>query len=63
MLSFDPVNFVCMIINILILFFIAKKFLFGRVNDIIEKRDQEIKDSYATADRVTKEVFMTELLI
>ncbi|MBO5552481.1 MAG: hypothetical protein J5966_11050 [Lachnospiraceae bacterium] len=55
MLSFDPVNFVCMIINILILFFIAKKFLFGRVNDIIEKRDQEIKDSYATADKVTKE--------
>ena len=55
MLSFDPVNFVCMIINILILFFLAKKFLFGRVNSIIEKRDQEIKDSYATADKVTKE--------
>ena len=55
MLSFDLVNFVCMIINILILYFLAKKFLFGRVNSIIEKRDQEIKDSYATADKVTKE--------
>ncbi|MBQ8956428.1 MAG: ATP synthase F0 subunit B [Lachnospiraceae bacterium] len=55
MLSFDLVNFICMIINILILFFIAKKFLFGRVNDIIARRQAEIRDSYATADKVTKE--------
>ncbi|MCR5774319.1 MAG: ATP synthase F0 subunit B [Lachnospiraceae bacterium] len=55
MLSFDPVNFICMIINILILFFIAKKFLFGRVNEIIAKRDEEIKSAYATADKVTRE--------
>ncbi|MBR1523872.1 MAG: ATP synthase F0 subunit B, partial [Lachnospiraceae bacterium] len=30
-------------------------FLFGRVNDIIAKRQAEIRDSYATADKVTKE--------
>ncbi len=55
MLSFDLVNFICMIINILILFFIAKKFLFGRVNAIIAKRQEEINLSYSTADKVTKE--------
>ena len=55
MLSFDLVNFICMVINVLILYFIAKKFLFGRVNGIIEKRREEINDSYATADKVTKE--------
>ena len=55
MLSFDPVNFICMIINILILYFIAKKFLFGRVDAIIKKRQEEVDTLYSTADRVTKE--------
>lgn len=55
MLSFDIVNFICMVINVLIIFFIAKKFLFGRVNDIIAKRQEEIHTSYAAADKVTKE--------
>lgn len=55
MLSFDPVNFICMIINILILYFIAKKFLFGRVNDIIAKRQDELNTSYSTADKITQE--------
>ncbi len=55
MLSFDPVNFICMIINILILYFLAKKFLFGRVDEIIKKRQEEIDTIYSTADRVTKE--------
>ncbi len=55
MLSFDPVNFIFMIINVLIIFFIAKKFLFGRVDDIIKKREEEIADSYKAADKVTEE--------
>jgi len=55
LLSFDLVNFICMIINILILIFIAKKFLFGRVNDIIAKRQEEVNDKYATADRAIEE--------
>ncbi|MCR5237122.1 MAG: ATP synthase F0 subunit B [Lachnospiraceae bacterium] len=55
MLSFDPVNFICMIINILILCFLAKKFLFGRVDEIIKKRQEEIDTIYSTADRITKE--------
>ena len=55
MLSFDPVNFICMIINILILCLIAKKFLFGRVDAIIKKRQEEVDTLYSTADKVTKE--------
>ncbi len=55
MLSFDLVNFICMIINILILYFIAKKFLFGRVNDIIAKRQEELDTAYHAADKVTQE--------
>ncbi len=51
MLSFDLWNFIFMIINILILFFIAKKFLFGRVDSIIEKRKAEIAKSYDEADK------------
>ncbi|MBQ4481829.1 MAG: ATP synthase F0 subunit B [Lachnospiraceae bacterium] len=60
MLSFDLVNFICMVINILIIFLLTKKFLFGRVNDIIEKRREEISDSYAAADKVTKEAQQTK---
>ena len=55
MLSFDLVNFICMIINILILFLIAKKFLFGRVNGIIEKRKEELDTAFNAADKVTQE--------
>ena len=55
MLSFDPVNFICMIINILILYFIARKFLFGRVDAIIRKRQDELNAAYSAADKVTKE--------
>lgn len=49
-----------MVINILIIFLLTKKFLFGRVNDIIEKRREEISDSYAAADKVTKEAQQTK---
>lgn len=49
-----------MVINIMIIFLLTKKFLFGRVNDIIEKRREEISDSYAAADKVTKEAQQTK---
>ena len=55
MLSFDLVNFIFMIINVLILFLIVKKFLFGRVDEIIKKREEEIADSYKAADKATEE--------
>ena len=60
MLSFDLVNFIFMIINVLILFFIAKKFLFGRVDDIIKKREEEIADSYKAADKATEEALTSK---
>lgn len=55
MLSFDPVNFICMVINLLILYFIAKKFLFGRVDEVIKKRQEELDTAYNAADKVTKD--------
>jgi ATP synthase F0 subunit b len=60
MLSFDLVNFIFMIINVLILFFLAKKFLFGRVDDIIKKREEEIDNTYVAADRVTDEALRSK---
>lgn len=38
MLEFDIWTILFSVINILVLFFFLKKFLFGRVNDILEKR-------------------------
>ena len=60
MLSFDPVNFIFMIINVLILFFLAKKFLFGRVDDVIKKREEDIQNAYIAADRVTDEALRSK---
>ena len=60
MLSFDPVNFILMIINVLILFFIAKKFLFGRVDAVIAKRKEETDHAYKVADDVVKEATETK---
>ncbi|MCR5746597.1 MAG: ATP synthase F0 subunit B [Lachnospiraceae bacterium] len=60
MLSFDPINFIFMVINVLILYFIAKKFLFGRVDAIIKKRQEEIDNSYKTADKITAEALTSK---
>ena len=48
MLRFD-INFVFTIINLLILYFLLKKFLFGRVRDVMDQRAKEISDSYEDA--------------
>ncbi len=55
MLSFDWFNFICMIINLLILFFLMKKFLFGRVNNILKEREKEIEEQYLKAENREKE--------
>ena len=55
MLSFDWINFICMIINLLILYILMKKFLFGRVNKILEKRREEIENDYAEAAKKKEE--------
>ena len=51
--AFVGVNFwtaLFILLNTLVIFFVAKKFLFGPVTKIIEKRQQEIDDMYTQAD-------------
>ena len=51
--SFIGVNFwtaLFVLLNFLLLFFVAKKFLFGPVMKMIQSRQQEIDDLYAQAD-------------
>ena len=51
--AFVGVNFwtaLFVLLNTLIIFFVAKKFLFGPVMKIIADRQQEIDDMYAQAD-------------
>ena len=55
MISFDLANCIFMIINVLILVFLAKKFLFGRVDAIIAKRKEELDKSYQDAGEAIKE--------
>lgn len=44
MLEFDFWTILFSVINILVLFFFLKKFLFGRVNAILEKRAQMVQE-------------------
>ena len=51
--AFVGVNFwtaLFILLNTLIIFFVAKKFLFGPVMNIIQTRQQEIDDMYTQAD-------------
>ena len=55
MLEFDPINFACMVVNVLILYFLMKKFLFGRVDKIIAKRKEEIDKGYTDAENARQD--------
>ncbi|MBR1670386.1 MAG: ATP synthase F0 subunit B [Butyrivibrio sp.] len=55
MLNISIVNIVCTIINLLILYFVFKKFLFGRVDEILAKRQEEVDSATATADKAIAE--------
>ncbi len=55
MLSFDWFNFICMIINLLILYFLMKKFLFGRVDKVLKEREKEIEEQYLKAEKKEKD--------
>ena len=48
MLRFD-INLLITVINLLVLYFFAKKFLFGRVNQILEERKALIEKKFADA--------------
>ncbi len=49
LVSIDPVHIIITIINLMILFFIFKKFLFKPVQEIFDKRQQEIDKIYSDA--------------
>lgn len=50
MLKFDIVSLLCTAGNILILYFLMKKFLFDKVNAIFAQRQQMIDEDYAAAE-------------
>ncbi len=60
MLNISIVNIVCTIINLLILYWVFKKFLFGRVDAIIERRRQEVDDANKSADKAIAEARATK---
>ena len=62
MLKFDIVNFVCVVVNLLVLYVLMKKFVFGRVTKIIDARQALLEEKKASvakaqeeADRLKKE--------
>ena len=62
MLKFDIVNFVCVVVNLLVLYVLMKKFVFGRVTKIIDARQALLEEKNASvfkaqeeADRLSKE--------
>ena len=51
MLHINPIDMVCLAINLLVLFLFLKKFLFKPVTAMIESRQQEIEDNLSQAER------------
>ena len=50
MLDFQPSTIILTIINLLILYFFFRKFLFGRVNAVLEQRQQMIQKQITEAE-------------
>ena len=55
MLNISVVNIVCTILNLLILYFVFKRFLFGRIDEIFRTRQQEVDEATAAADKAIEE--------
>lgn len=55
-LGIEPKVILIQILGFLFLFFVLKKFLFGRVGEFLEKRKQEIKENYEKIERESKEL-------
>ena len=50
MLDFQPSTIIFTIINLLVLYFFFRKFLFGRVNAVLEQREQLIEKEIGEAE-------------
>ena len=60
MLEFSVVNIVCIILNLLLLYLIFKKFLFERVDKVIMARKEEVDEATKAAEKATKEALDTK---
>ena len=60
MLTTSIVNIACTIINLLILYFIAKKFLFQRIDNIFMQRKEEVDEATKAADKAAQEAINTK---
>lgn len=60
MLDISFVNIICTILNLLILYFVFRKFLFGRVDEIIRQRQEEVDSATDAADKATEEARITK---
>ena len=55
MLKFDIVNFVCVVVNLLVLYVLMKKFVFGRVTKIIDARQALLEQKNASVAKAQEE--------
>ncbi|MEE3495272.1 MAG: ATP synthase F0 subunit B [Butyrivibrio sp.] len=55
MLTISVTNIVCIIINLLIIYFLIKKFLFGRVDAILAQRREEVESATKQAEAAKQE--------
>lgn len=60
MLDFSPINILCTIANLLILYVIFKIFLFKRVDNILMQRKEEVDEATKAADIATKKALDTK---
>ena len=51
MLEFEPATIIFTIINLLVLYFILRKLLFGRVNAVLEQRAALVKEELSSAEQ------------
>lgn len=51
MLEFEPATIIFTIINLLVLYFILHKLLFGRVNAVLEQRAALVKEELSSAEQ------------
>ena len=55
MLNLNPVNLICVVINILVLYLIVRKLLFQRVLGVIEQRKAMIQEGFDHAQTAKEE--------
>lgn len=60
MLEISVVNIICTILNLLILYFVFKKFLFNRLDEILKQRQNEVDSATEAADKALVEARHTK---